>query len=160
CENYPTSPSGVVEQYIKMDYVGKGLSSSGWNVYTTWIDGPGWDTVMVVDGYKIGVAKISGNTASVAVQYKVIGLIDGYTWHGLKDKSFTDQARLEVNPTFELVKKDGRWLIKTPQFRPHVSVKVILEHLKTLLTGPADDPEQIKLENTIKIISSISKGKK
>ncbi|HMK76372.1 MAG TPA: hypothetical protein VK568_09370 [Thermodesulfobacteriota bacterium] len=147
-----------------MDYAGKGLDSNGWNAisrYTTWIDGPGWDTVMVVDGYKIGNDKISGNRASVPVQYKAIGLIDGYTWYGLRDKNFTDEARLELNPTFELVKNNGKWLIKSRQFRPHVSVKVIIEHLKTLLPGSANDPEQRKeLEKTINIINGFSKGKK
>lgn len=164
CENYPTTPIGVVEKYLMMDYAGKGLDTAGWNelkILTTWFDGPGWDTVMVIDGYKTGKAKISGNKAFVPVQYKVIGLIGGNTWYGLKDKNFTDEARLEVNPTFELVKNNGKWSIKSPQFRPHVSIKAALEALQASYLGSDKYSEDRKeLEKTIRIINSISKGKK
>lgn len=164
CENYPTTPGGVVEKYLIMDYAGKGLHTDGWNeikILTTWIDGPGWDTVMVVEGYHIGNAKISGNKAYVPVQYKAIGLIEGNTWRGLKDKNFTEEVRREGNPTFELVKHNGKWSIISPQFRPHVSIKAALETLKSSLDNSDQYSEDRKeLEKTIKIMNSISKGKK
>ena len=158
CESSPTSPRSIVEQYVRMDYDGKGLETDGWNqikVFTTWLDGPGWDTVMVVDGYKIGNVKISGNKAYVPVQYNVVGLIDNYTWISSRDKNFTDDRR-EVNPTFELVKNNGTWLIESPQLRPHVSLKVALENCRTSLQSNTNSEDRKQLKATIKAISKSS----
>ena len=161
--NYALTPREVVEQYVRMDYEGKGLTGEGNKElfsYTNWIDGPAWDTVMVVTGYSIGVATIQKDIAFVPVKYKVLGSIDGYAWNDINSKEFTADDRKEIDPTFVLVKSGERWAIKEPQYRPHASVGVVRDHIKHLMKDSSHPVEQRKeLENTINILNRFMKDK-
>ena len=161
--DYAITPREVVGQYIRMDYEGKGLTGKGYREllsYTNWIDGPGWDTVMVVKGYSIGESTISNDMAYVPVKYNVLGSINGYVWIDINSKEFTADGRKEINPTFVLVKSGERWVIKAPQYRPHVSVGVILDRIKHLMKDSSHPVEQRKyLENTTNILNRLVKGK-
>jgi hypothetical protein len=158
-EVYPNTPKGVVEAFCIEDFKGSGTTSQTWKrlqQYTTWLDAPGWDTVIVVSSFRVVEAKQSSGKAQVKVDYNVIGELVAHPW------ALNEQLGFKT-VVYELVKADGRWKIADPQIPPHISVQSAIRDLqkyigyyeknKDLLNN---ERERIRLESARETVKSLS----
>jgi len=77
-----------------------------------WEEEPGWDTVVVVSGYKILSSKQTQDHAVVTVQWAVLGHSEA--------ENVTREKKSEV-VAYQLKLLKGLWKIDSPVLPPHVS---------------------------------------
>src|SRR5580704_6399731 len=73
---YPSTPAGVLRLYCDFDLKTGRISAENFKKLppiVTWEEEPGWDTVVVVSGYKIISSKKTQDHAAVTVQWNVVG---------------------------------------------------------------------------------------
>jgi len=144
---YPTTASAVVQDYCMDDANGAGLSSRTIEKafrFTTWKDGPGWDTAVLISKYCLSTVNQKKKAATVEVVYTVIGNL---TPNELEEKRHDEKV------IFDLVRKNGQWKIDRPQIPPHISVQTAVKHLEDLAQ---DDPERSQqIQKTIDTIKAI-----
>ena len=144
---YPTTASAVAQDYCMEDANGAGLSSRTIDKvfrFTTWKDGPAWDTAVLISSYRLSSVNQKEKAATVQVIYTVIGNL---TPNELEEKRHDEKVILH------LVKQNSQWKIDRPQIPPHISVKTAVKHLDDLAQ---DDPERSQqIRKTIDTIKAI-----
>ena len=130
-------PLEVVEEYLSLDFEGARLSSESWPTiveFITWEVEPGWDTVIVVEGFRVHEPTLNAATALVPVSYDVAGIWSGDRFY-LPDEvppSVTELSRKARGTEFRLQLVENTWRIVHPRSHPHVSVQSLIDHLKKL----------------------------
>ena len=144
---YPTTASAVAQDYCMEDANGAGLSSRTIEKifrFTTWKDGPGWDTAVLISSYRLTSVNQKEKTATVQVVYTVIGDL---TPNKLEEK------RHDKKVILHLVKNNRQWKIDYPQIPPHIFVQTAVKHLDNLAQDDPEGSQQIrKTIDTIKAI--------
>jgi hypothetical protein len=143
-ETYPATPEGVVEAFCIEDFNGAGTSSETWKriqQYTTWLDGPGWDTVLIVNSFKIMETKQNLKDAEVKVMYKAIGELINTFHEKVEDKIVT----------FKLVKEGDKWKITEPQTYPHISVETAIKGIQMTINYYEKNKEKYKADKRARI---------
>lgn len=163
-KDYPNTPEAAVEAYCRSDFNGDGLDSDSvkklWQ-YTTFEDGPGYDTVTIISGFKVvSTQMISTNMARVTVKYNTL----------VKDAEIYEQPIIKkgVETTvYKLQKQGGRWKITAPQLQPHISLERMIKHLEELATDHIDEslPEaeqdlQKKLKRNLNLLKKYARNQK
>jgi len=148
------SPEEVVQKFCHLDAEGKRLSGDTWieiAKFTTLVEDSG-EMMVIIEGFKVDNATISDNTATVSVDYQLIGSTDTI--------EFTKPSKKWANPyIYRLVKQDSVWKIDAPISAPHVYWEIVVSHLKELQKREPVRREQ--LESIInQIINERSKLKK
>ena len=124
----PGPAATVVSIFCEQSALGIFLSSEtaafAWP-YLFYKDGPGWDTVYVIDGFKIVSEKYSGKTAYVDVRYHITGAPEN-------DSQTLKKTDRYKTVKFKLVLSDNLWKIKDePKYEippPHVYMNVFKTH--------------------------------
>lgn len=159
-------PSQVVERFCKVDFDGarlSGESATSARDLTDWIDEPGWDSTIVITGYKLSKPQSTSETKTVSVRYDVVGALDGWKWTDAKDM---DTAKIKTERLIEFVleHRDGQWKITTPFFRPHVGVNAALNFTKLAWSGYENgsdtDGQKEVLKDTIRVLQRLDKSRK
>ena len=154
---YPLIPKEVMEAFCKADYNGAGLSTKGWPIikkYTTWVDAPGWDSVVVISEYKLTSVKENLRTASVIVDYKVIGNLDS----GEKISNLERNIHMQkIN--YNMVKLNGQWKIDNPQEPPHISVNTAIGVMENQIKKETDERLLKQANDIIKTLKKYSHTK-
>jgi hypothetical protein len=154
---YPLTPKGVVDAFCKADYNGAGLSTKGWpriKNYTTWIDAPGWDSVVVISEYKLASVKENSRTASIIVDYKVIGNLEsGEKISNLERKIHTQKIN------YNMIKLNGQWKIENPQEPPHISVNIAIGVMENQIKKETDERLLKQANDIIKTLKKYSHTK-
>lgn len=145
----------VVEKYCQLDFYGAKLSNKSFGKVRKLMawekdqQGAGWDGCDIISGYEIINTAVSGNKASVTVDYKVLGSLRGIEF---EKKSYADKV------DFEVVKVDNSWKIKR-DFYPRISLNVAIAHLDKLLKRSLKS-EARNNKRITKLQSAIDKLKK
>jgi hypothetical protein len=151
---YPLTPKGVIEAFCKADYNGAGLSTKGWpkiKKYTTWVDAPGWDNVVVISSYEVTSAKENLKTADLIVRYEVIGNLES----GEKISNLIRNRHTEkIN--YKLVKLKGQWKIENPQEPPHISINMAIGLMENQIKKETDKRLLKQANDIIKFLKKYS----
>ena len=143
-----STPQAVLNNFLKLDFDGARLDSDGFKKVfplTDWQDAPGYDSSVIVRGYKVGVPSVRGGKAKIEVTYDVVGFIGGNTmWEAYNEKTPTETFKDQVRVPYELVTKNGGWKVHGPDVGPHISVDVALKNEEALLAGSASDSDEHK----------------
>src|SRR3954470_4689400 len=143
-----STPQATLDQFLKLDFDGARLDSDGFKQIlplTVWKDSPGFDSTIVVRGYKAGEPSIQGNRAKILVTYDVVGMIGGNTmWEAYEGNSPAESFKDQVRISYNLVLRNGRWKVEGPNELPHVSIAVTLKNEEELLADKTRDPEEHK----------------
>jgi hypothetical protein len=158
-------PSQVVERFCKVDFEGARLSgenSVSARDLTDWADEPGWDSMIVITGYKLSKPQSTDKTITVSVKYGVVGVLDGWKWTDAKGMD-TAEIKSESIIKFTLELRDGQWKVTTPFFRPHVGVNAALSITKLAWSGYENgsdiDGQREALKETISVLQRLEKAK-
>ena len=137
-------PAEIMDEYCKLDFDGGQLTGEGWHKMAhlfTWSDAPGWDQFSVVRDYKVVSAQVSGNRATVTVEFQKVGELTD-------EPAFTSRKSTEI-VGFQLVrtlhewkfdadgnpvrtKAEWRWQIQRPQLQPHISCDSALKQIEAI----------------------------
>lgn len=146
-----SNPQTVLNNFLKLDFEGARLDSDGFKKVfplTDWKDAPGYDSSVIVRGYKVGQPSVRGGKATVEVTYDVVGFIGGNTvWEAYNEKAPTDTFKDLVRVQYELVTKNGAWKVHGPDVGPHISVEVALKNEESLMaesTSGSDEQKSYK----------------
>lgn len=126
--SYPATPQAVVAAFCQAYAQGNGLSSSSVsNVlkYTTWADTPGWDSAVVIRGYRIDSFKINGTVTEVTVIFDKVGILESGESHLLL--TIVDKSEVK---TFRVVKAGRQWKISKPLLPPHIEIDTAIRLLE------------------------------
>ena len=125
---YPSTPAGVVRLYCDFDLNSGRISTENFEKLppiVTWEQEPGWDTVVVVSGFKIVSSTQTQDHAVVAVKWAVLGHAEA--------ENVTREEKSEV-VAYQLKLLKGLWKIDSPIIPPHVSLPTlrtfVLKHFK------------------------------
>ncbi len=137
----------VVNDYCRLDYQGSRLAKDTWprvKALTTWKDNPDWQGFTIVSQYEVSPADEGLRSATVNVQYSVLGHFDvglGF---------FPEQRREDV--WFLLKNVDSSWKIdaQDPPINPHVSKLRAISWLKASLATEKDPANKIALQKALK----------
>lgn len=136
------SPEEVVEKYCEADFEGANTHTKSWKrqiqPLTTWADGPGWDSLMVVKKFTINEIKKSKSNAEIAVEYEIVGELNG---HNFSSKNSKERI------VYQLVNDKGSWKITVPQPPPHVSVSATLRLLEQ--SSVVDEVHRTNIQDSI-----------
>jgi hypothetical protein len=116
---YPGTPLSVVRLYCNFDLTTGRISTENFDklpALVTRKEEPGWDTVVVVSGFKILSSEQTRGTAVVTVQWDVLGYSDA--------ESVTREQKSEVI-AYQLKLLKGLWRIDSPVIPPHVSLPTL-----------------------------------
>lgn len=159
---YPATPEGVVEVFCIEDFNGN-YTWKRIQRYTTWLDGPGWDTVVVVKSFKIVGTKQQLRNAEVKVMYKTIGELVAHPW--ILHEKIEDKIAI-----FKLIKEGDKWKITEPQDCPHISVETAIKDLQGYPIGYYEknkdefkkegERARIRVESAKKVVESLKKHSK
>ena len=142
------TPQDVLNKFLKLDFDGARLDSDGFKKVfplTDWPDAPGYDSSIIVRGYKVGVPQIRGSEATIAVTYDVVGMIAGNTtWEAYTGAASSESFKDQVKMSYKLVLKNGRWKVHEPNEVPHISIDVALKNEEALLADKNRDPDEHK----------------
>jgi hypothetical protein len=137
----------VVSSYCRMDYQGLRLDTESWprmKPLTTWKENPDWQGFTVVSQYDLLSANDGLRSATVEVQYSVLGHFEpgiGFV---------ADPRRDQV--TFRLKDVESEWKIDQldPPINPHVSKPRAIAWLKSALTAEKDRANRLAIEKALK----------
>jgi hypothetical protein len=126
---YPSTPARVVRLYCDFDLNTGRISTENFEKLpsiVTWEEEPGWDTVVVVSGYKILSSKQTLDHAVVTVQWAVLGYAEA--------ENVSREKKSEVI-VYQLKLLKGLWKIDSPIVPPHVSLPTlrtfVLKHFQS-----------------------------
>ncbi len=139
----------VVSNYCRMDYQGLRLEKNTWprmKALTTWKENPDWQGITIVSRYDVFSNADGLRSASVNVQYAVLGRFDigvGYV---------AERRTEEI--TFQLRDVEDSWKIDdvTPQTNPHVSKANAVAWMKAKLATEKDTANKIALQKALKAL--------
>ncbi len=86
-----------------------------------WEEEPGWDQVMIIDGYELVQSHREADTAVVTVMYHQVGWLAGGELRPAPGKKAGETEHAEI-VSFKLVKRDSCWKIASPVIIPHESL--------------------------------------
>ena len=123
--NHLGNPSAVVRKYCDADLKGARLSSDGHTKYgldglVSWDQEPGWDSSKIVSGYRIVSVDQQGDSATVKVEWDVLGAGSCTVVPGAKKETLN----------YRLSRAKGQWKIDGPMTPPHASPKALAEYFK------------------------------
>ena len=147
-DEYPTTPEGVVEAYIKTGFDGTGHEAIGdikkQLQYTTWDIWPGSDGDYVSIRYRISKIAENDREATVKVIYECLG------WVAL-DMMNIESGTEEIE--YKLVKEKGFWRISFPGGYPQISVRTAIKVLEWGIETYKKDTERVKkMKKNIEIL--------
>jgi len=149
----PLSPQDVVRTFCKLDADGSRLSSGARrniDPLLDWGEEGGYDEFIVIRDFKVNKAIIHNSTATVTVEYHVLGSTDSFQFSKASDH------RSLIN--FSLLKQNSSWKIRQPLIAPHVYWNQAITHLESL---QEDEPVRRKqLEIIIEMIKDELKNDK
>jgi len=123
-------PAALLEAFLLADAQGLQLSSDNWPLvteFTTWEDGPGWDTSTIIEWAEVAGHHDSGDRSEITVRMRKIGELhsDGYGMPVLDTSTAGMETRKFI---LQNVGKGGaiRWKIVEPQDGPHLAVDYAL----------------------------------
>jgi hypothetical protein len=126
---YPRTPAGVVRLYCDFDLRSGRISSENFEKLppiVTWEEEPGWDTVVVVSGFKILSSTQTHDRAVVTVEWSVLGRSEA--------ENVVREQKSEVI-AYQLKFLKGLWKIDSPVIPPHVSLPAlrafVLKHFQS-----------------------------
>ncbi len=138
-DNYPSTPEGVVEAFVKAGFDGTGVEEIGDPQkrlqYTTWEIWPGSDGDLISLRYKILKVREDDKQATVKVIYEYLG------WAAFDLMKIERQTK-EIQ--YSLVKEKGFWKISFPGHAPYVSVKTAIKMLEWGIEFYKKDTERVK----------------
>lgn len=138
-DNYPATPEGVVEAFVKVGFDGTGVEEIG-DVqktlqYTTWEIWAGSDGDYISLKYKIAKITENDKKATVKVIYECLG------WVAF-DLIEIERKTEEIE--YSLVKEKGFWKISFPGHAPYISVKTAIKMLEWGIEFYKKDTERVK----------------
>jgi hypothetical protein len=144
---HPDASRTIVNNYCRMDYEGFRLLKDSWprmKPLTTWKENPEWQGFTVVSQYDVVSANEGLHSASVQVQYAVLGRFRtglGY---------LAERGDEEVS--FRLRDVDSSWKIEDmdPFINPHVSRARAIAWLKSALAAEKDAVNKVSMERALK----------
>jgi hypothetical protein len=143
-----SEPQSLVDRFLKLDFLGARLDSDGFKKIlplTDWDDAPGYDSSIIVRGYKAAEAEIRGDKATVVVTYDVVGMIAGNTmWEAYAANPSSETFKNQVKISYELILKNGKWKIHGPNELPHISIHLALKNEEALLADKSRDADEHK----------------
>ena len=119
--------SDVVNRYCKLDSEGLRLSIDKYDEIRNLMawekdqDEPGWDCFKIISDYKIVNTISTNETATVTVQYNIVGTLCGIE---LDRKSYLDVV------DFKLIKTDKTWKIREYIPYPRISIDTAIVFLQ------------------------------
>jgi hypothetical protein len=136
----------IVNNYCRMDYAGLRLAKESWprmKPLTTWKENPDWHGFTVISQYDILYADEGIRSATVSVQYAVLGRFQiglGY---------LAEPGTEEVS--YRLKDVDSTWKIEDqdPAINPHVSKERAIAWLKSSLAAEKDSTNKIILDKAL-----------
>jgi hypothetical protein len=137
----------VVGNYCRMDYEGFRLATGTWlrmKPLTTWKDNPDFQGFTIVSQYDLLSANDGLRSATVDVQYIVLG-------HFEPGIGFVAEPRRQ-QVTFRLKDVDSVWKIDEldPPIDPHVSKPRAIAWLKSALQSEKDRANRLAIEQALK----------
>lgn len=138
-------PRQIMSLFCKLDADGARLSSDtrrDIEQLLDWGEEGGYDEMVVIKSFKIHKEYIRKSTATVSVEYNVLGSTDSVDFSAVPGK------KKVIN--FSLERIDGRWKIKEPIIAPHVNWRKAIDHLRLLQRN--EPSRKKKLEGIIKKI--------
>jgi hypothetical protein len=143
-----SAPQGVLDRFLKLDFLGARLDSDGFKKVlplTDWNDAPGYDSSIIVRGYKAAEAEARGDKATIVVTYDVVGMIAGNTmWEAYAANPSSDSFKDQVKISYELILKNGKWKVHGPNELPHISLDLALKNEEALLADKSRDADEHK----------------
>jgi len=143
-----SNPQADVNNFLRLDLDGARLDSDGFKKVfplTDWKDAPGYDSSIIVRGYKAGRPSVTGGRAAIVVTYDVVGFIGGNTaWDAYNEKAPTETFKDQVRIRYELIMKNGKWKVHGPNEAPHISVDVALKNEESLLAESTNGSDEQK----------------
>jgi hypothetical protein len=135
-------PVALVGAFIRADAWGLQLTSDTWPLvtkFTTWVDGPGWDTSTVIEWTEAIGHRESGRKAEVSVRMRTIGELhaDGAMMPVLDTSTAGMVTRKFVLENTGSA-TEPHWKIVEPQDGPHVSVGYAIDVLLPNWCGKRD----------------------
>lgn len=125
--------SDVVNRYCKLDSEGFRLSSDNYDEIRNLMawekdqDEPGWDCFKIISDYKMINVRSTNETATVTVQYGIIGTLCGTE---LDRKSYLDIV------DFKLITTDNTWKIREYVPYPRISIDAAIIFLQNWAKSP------------------------
>ena len=142
------TPQGVLDRFLKLDFLGARLDSDGFKKIlplTDWDDAPGYDSSIIVRGYKAGQPEIRGGEAKIVVTYDVVGMIAGNTmWEAYAANPSSESFKDQVKISYQLILKNGKWKVHGPNELPHISLDLALKNEEALLADKSRDADEHK----------------
>lgn len=142
------TPQVVLDRFLKLDFDGARLDSNGMKQVfplTDWKDMPGYDSAIIVRGYKAEPPQIRSGEATIVVTYDVVGLIAGNTmWEPYAANPSSESFKDQVKISYQLILKKGSWKIHGPDEVPHISIQVALKNEEELLADKSRDADEHK----------------
>jgi hypothetical protein len=143
-----STPQLVLDKFVKLDFEGARLDSDGFKKVfplTDWKDAPGYDSAIIVRGYKAGPPQVQGGKAKIVVTYDVLGMIAGNTmWEPYAGNPSSESFKDQVKISYELILKNGNWKVHAPNELPHISIDVALKNEEQLLADKSRDADEHK----------------
>jgi hypothetical protein len=142
CDDSPSSPSDVVNEYLQLDSGGAEFTKEGrsklqiLNPKNIAVDYSRTMNTHVISGYTAFPAKIAGDIATTSVSYDVIGVAtdDFFDFSPVRKKD-TVNVRLR--------KYDGVWKIES-EIWPHILAEVAAKRFEEV-AGNAPNPERFRV---------------
>jgi hypothetical protein len=154
-----SAPQVVLDKFLKLDFEGARLDSEGFKKLfplTDWKDAPGYDSSIIVRGYKAGPPEVRGGKATIVVTYDVVGMIAGNTtWEAYAGNASAETFKDQVKISYELILRNGSWKVHGPNEAPHISIDVALKNEESLLADKSRDPDEHKAYQ--EIVSALRK---
>lgn len=144
------SPTSVIQEYCKLDFVGARLSSQTLDNQSitelgTWLEEPGWDSFVVIRNFEIVNSSMGKMKSSVTVRYFVLGKMFG--------AKIVASRQHEELVTYVLTKSGNAWRIQHPLIAPHVSVQAAKTALMSLLPDVKDPEERKGISAGVAVLS-------
>ncbi len=146
--DYPSTPEGVVEAYVKVGFDGTGVEAIG-DVqkrlqYTTWEIWPGSDGDYMSLKYEVAKIRENDREATVKVIYERLGWV---AFDLIKIERKTEEIE------YSLIKEKGFWKISFPGYAPDISVKTAIKMLEWGIERYKKDTERVrKMRNNIEML--------
>ena len=129
-------PKDLLQKYLDSDYRGSRLDKdekAPTTTSVTWSSEPQDDRLIVTQGFAIGKTKTRRKVTKISVSFKNLGELKGLVY-------FPDRVNEEA--TFEVVRRNGRYLIDRPILMPHVSATSAQKYLEQkIATLPSNSPD-------------------
>jgi hypothetical protein len=148
--NYPSTPEGVIEAFVRLDFDGTADELIGDMRkklrFVTWEIPYGSDISYIISEYRIEKFREDSREATAKVTYTVIGTLGGF-----EDLEMEKRDKKVI--FYDLLKQKGLWKISSPAHPPYISVKTAIKILEFGMTYYKDDSEKKgKIKRNIDIL--------